>query len=191
MHVEEQGDKNLSISSENPYVLNIPWCTHDIRLMYSWYPPMYSWYPPMYSWYSPMYWTSPECTEHTLYRVISGVLLWIFSIHEAYMLCQWGRSLAPVRICVPTKKISFHIHLNVQSLKDTEDTHKCWWSFSWVLLILTCTDDMLHGYCWSSYWELTLYELYAVPMRICITRESYHQYPWVISSVLVRVCSTH
>ena len=30
-----------------------------------------------------------------------------------------------------------------------------------------------------------LYKLYAVPVRICITRESYHQYPWVISSVPV------
>ena len=28
-------------------------------------------------------------------------------------------------------------------------------------------------------------------MRICITRESYHQYLWVISSVPVRICSTH
>ena len=31
---------------------------------------------------------------------------------------------------------------------------------------------------------------YAVPVRICITRESYHQYLWVISSVPVRVCIT-
>ena len=31
---------------------------------------------------------------------------------------------------------------------------------------------------------------HAVPVRICITRESYHQYPWVMSSVPVRVCST-
>ena len=31
---------------------------------------------------------------------------------------------------------------------------------------------------------------YAVPMRTCITRESYHQYPWVISSVRVKICST-
>ena len=37
----------------------------------------------------------------------------------------------------------------------------------------------------------TLYKLYAVPMRICITRESYHQYPWVISSVPVRVCESY
>ena len=60
----------------------------------------------------------------------------------------------------------------------------------------------------------TLYKLYAVPVRVCstredmhypwvissvpvshivrvcITRESYHQYPWVISSVPVRICST-
>ena len=35
-----------------------------------------------------------------------------------------------------------------------------------------------------------MYKLYAVPVRICITRESYHQYPWVISSVPVRVCIT-
>ena len=31
---------------------------------------------------------------------------------------------------------------------------------------------------------------YTMPMRICITHESYHQYPWVISSVPMRVCST-
>ena len=30
-----------------------------------------------------------------------------------------------------------------------------------------------------------------VPMRICITCESYHQYLWVISSVPMRICSTH
>ena len=76
-----------------------PRCTHDIPLMYSWYPPdvlniphvlmvsphmyhdiprcthgippMYSWYPPMYSWYPPdVLMVSPRCTEHTLYRVI-------------------------------------------------------------------------------------------------------------------------
>ena len=29
-----------------------------------------------------------------------------------------------------------------------------------------------------------------VPVRVCITRESYHQHPWVISSVPVRICST-
>ena len=31
---------------------------------------------------------------------------------------------------------------------------------------------------------------YALPMRICIIRESYHQYPWAIPSVPVRVCIT-
>ena len=31
---------------------------------------------------------------------------------------------------------------------------------------------------------------YAVPVRVCSTRESYHQYLWVISSVPVRICST-
>ena len=37
----------------------------------------------------------------------------------------------------------------------------------------------------------TLYiKLYAVLVRIYITRESYHQHPWVISSVPVRVCIT-
>ena len=35
MHVREQVGKNLSISIENPNVLNIPPCTHDIPLMYS------------------------------------------------------------------------------------------------------------------------------------------------------------
>ena len=69
IHVGEQGDKSLSSYIENPDVLNISRCTHDIphmhydilrctqRIppMYLWYPPMYSWYPPMYSWYPPMY----------------------------------------------------------------------------------------------------------------------------------------
>ena len=35
MHVGEQVGKNLSISIENPDVLNIPQCTHDSLLMYS------------------------------------------------------------------------------------------------------------------------------------------------------------
>ena len=35
MHVGEQVDKSLSISIENPDVLNIPRCTHDISPMYS------------------------------------------------------------------------------------------------------------------------------------------------------------
>ena len=35
MHVGEQVDKNLSSSIENPDVLNIPRCTHDIPSMYS------------------------------------------------------------------------------------------------------------------------------------------------------------
>ena len=35
MHVGEQVGKNLSISTENPDVLNIPQCTHDITQMYS------------------------------------------------------------------------------------------------------------------------------------------------------------
>ena len=39
MQVGEQVGKNLSISSENPDVLNIPQCTHDIPSMYSRYPP--------------------------------------------------------------------------------------------------------------------------------------------------------
>ena len=34
MHVGERVDKSLSISIENPDVLNIPRCTHDIPLMY-------------------------------------------------------------------------------------------------------------------------------------------------------------
>ena len=38
MHVGEQVGKNLSVSVENPNVLNIPRCTHDIPPMYSWYP---------------------------------------------------------------------------------------------------------------------------------------------------------
>ena len=35
MHVREQVGKNLSISIENPDVLNIPRCDHDISSMYS------------------------------------------------------------------------------------------------------------------------------------------------------------
>ena len=35
IHMGEQVGENLSISIENPNVLNIPRCTHDIPLMYS------------------------------------------------------------------------------------------------------------------------------------------------------------
>ena len=35
MHVGEQVGKNISISIENPNVLNIPRCAHDIPPMYS------------------------------------------------------------------------------------------------------------------------------------------------------------
>ena len=38
---------------------------------------------------------------------------------------------------------------------------------------------------------ITLYKLYAVPVRVCSTHESYHQYSSVISSVPMRICSTH
>ena len=88
IHVGEQVGKILSISIENPDVLNIlrcteipdvlmisPRCTHGIPPMYSWYPPdvlMVSlhmhhdipWcteHPPVYSWYPPMYpWYPPN-----------------------------------------------------------------------------------------------------------------------------------
>ena len=62
----------------------------------------------------------------------------------------------------------------------------------------------------STPWISTLFQLYAVPVRVCSTREDMHylwvissvpvshilstregmQYPWVISSVPVRICST-
>ena len=48
MHVGDQVRKNLSISIENPNVLNIPQFTHDIPRCTHDIPPMYSWYPPMY-----------------------------------------------------------------------------------------------------------------------------------------------
>ena len=65
MHVGEQVGKNLSISIENPDVLNIPQCTEIPRCPE--HPPMYTWYPAnvlntprcthdiplMYSWYPP------------------------------------------------------------------------------------------------------------------------------------------
>ena len=35
MDVGEQVDKSLSVSIENPNVLNIPRCTHDIHMTYS------------------------------------------------------------------------------------------------------------------------------------------------------------
>ena len=48
IHVGEQVGKNLSISIENPDVLNILRCTHDSPRCTHDTPPMYSWYPPMY-----------------------------------------------------------------------------------------------------------------------------------------------
>ena len=41
MHMGEQGDKSFSIYIESRNVLNTPRCTHDIPLMYSWYPRMH------------------------------------------------------------------------------------------------------------------------------------------------------
>ena len=80
MHVGEQVGEKLSISIENPDVLNIPQCTHDIPpdvLMISPrcthdIPPMYSWYPPDVLMVSPhihhdiphMHHDSLQCTEH-------------------------------------------------------------------------------------------------------------------------------
>ena len=69
MHVGEQVDKNLSIFIENPNVLNIPRCTHDIpRCTHGTHgiPPMYWTSPdvlmvsPTCIMISPMYWTSPD-----------------------------------------------------------------------------------------------------------------------------------
>ena len=45
IHVGEKLDKILSISIENPYVLNIPRCTKHHQCTHG-IPPMYSWYPP-------------------------------------------------------------------------------------------------------------------------------------------------
>ena len=83
-YVGEQGDKILLIYIENPDVLNMPRCTHDNPPHASWYPhdvlniPMYSWYPPDVlntSWCTdalntPWCTKHPQCTEHTLYRVL-------------------------------------------------------------------------------------------------------------------------
>ena len=63
-------------------------CTEH-SLMYSWYPPHSSWYPPdvlnisrfthdippsMYSWYPPDVLNTPQCTEYTLYSVVTPML---------------------------------------------------------------------------------------------------------------------
>ena len=48
MHVGEQVDKNLSISIENPSVLNIPRCTHGITHMHHDIPLCTHDIPPMY-----------------------------------------------------------------------------------------------------------------------------------------------
>ena len=83
-YVGEQGDKVLLIYNENPDVLNMPRCTHDNPPHASWYPhdvlniPMYSWYPPDVlntsrctdALNTPQCTKHPQCTEHTLYRVL-------------------------------------------------------------------------------------------------------------------------
>ena len=50
MHMGEQVGKNRSMSVENPNVLNIPQCTHDVLMISPQcthgIPPMYSSYPP-------------------------------------------------------------------------------------------------------------------------------------------------
>ena len=65
MHVGEQVGKNLSISIENPNVLNIPRYTHDIL-------PMYSWYPPDVLIVSPDVLNIPRCT-HDIPRCTHGI----------------------------------------------------------------------------------------------------------------------
>ena len=71
IHVGEPLDKILSISIENSDVLNIPWCTHDIPLIYSWYPPNVLMVSPRCTEHPPcthgiphMYHDIPRCTEH-------------------------------------------------------------------------------------------------------------------------------
>ena len=86
MHVWEQVGKNLSISIENPGVLNISQCTE--------HPPMHLWYPPevpmisarcthgippMYSWYPPTcIMISHRWTEHPLMNWTSPDVLMVF-----------------------------------------------------------------------------------------------------------------
>ena len=63
IHVGEQLDKILSISTENSDVLNIPQCTHDIPHVLMISSQCTHGIPPMYSWYPHMYHDIPRCTH--------------------------------------------------------------------------------------------------------------------------------
>ena len=145
MHVGEQVGKNLPISVENPNVLNIPWCTHDIPSMYAWYPqctehpPMYSWYPHMYLDIPLMYsWYPLGCIEQS---------------PDALMISPTGIMISPTGIMISpdvlntpwcTQEIpSMYLTHIIQG--DHEREHKCWifahvilacWLKIWIYFIL-------------------------------------------------------
>ena len=64
MHVGEQVGKNLSISIENPDILNFPQCTHDIPQCTHGITPMYLTSPDVLMVSPTCIMISPECTEH-------------------------------------------------------------------------------------------------------------------------------
>ena len=86
--------------------------------------------------------------------VISWVPVRICSTRESYHEYLWVISSVPVRVCstcedmqYPCGKFhSFFIHINL--LTGTAYPHGYWWYDSWVLHILTGTEDMTHGYWW-------------------------------------------
>ena len=131
IHVGEQVGENLSISIENPNVLNIPRCTHDIPPMYSWipqctdHPPMYSWYPPtciMISpdvlMVSPDVLNTPQCTHDippmysytpTILMIPPDVLNTHYTGWKRPLNVSFGpyREMSASKILLPPKKNRF------------------------------------------------------------------------------------
>ena len=72
----------------SPWCTEHPQCTHDILLMYLWYPPVYSWYPPMH-------WTPLDVL------MVSSQCYRTHIIQGGYSLC----GLVLLRNAVPVRKI--------------------------------------------------------------------------------------
>ena len=144
IHVGEQVGENLSISNENPNVLNIPQCTHDI-------PPMYSRYPWCTHGIPPMYWTSPDvlmispkgthgvpwCTEHP--PMYSWYPPDVLNTPDVLMISPWCIEHPPMYSWYPPNVLMI-------SSRCTEHPSMYWTSPD-VLNISRCTEHTLYRVC--------------------------------------------
>ena len=158
IHVGEQLDKILSISIENPDVLNIPWCTHDIPLMYSWYPPdvlmVSTWctehprcthdIPLMYSWYPPrctngihlMYWTSPMYSWYPPPHMYHDIPLMYWASLDVFMISPPMYSWYPSDVLMVSLRCTEHLLMY------------SWYPSDVLMVSLRCTHGIPPMYSW-------------------------------------------